>query len=87
MYEPATGRAVARRVVEALSRGSRVVIGCSPGRPGRPAFLEELREIVPGIQADFVDAEGTVFPPGYVHLGLPGTSHEIGPRDHEGRTH
>ena len=26
-------------------------------------------------------------PPGYVHLGLPGTSHEIGPRDHEGRTH
>ena len=34
----------------------------------------------------FVDAEGTVFPPGYVHLGLPGTSHEIGPRDHEGRT-
>lgn len=59
MYEPATGRAVARRVVEALSRGSRVVIGCSPGRPGRPAFLEELREIVPGIQADFVDAEGT----------------------------
>ena len=48
--------------------------------------------VVPGSHSSlppegvFVDAEGTVFPPGYVHLGLPGTSHEIGPRDHEGRT-
>ena len=59
MYEPKTGRATAHRVVEALKRGSRVVIGCSPGRPGRPAFLEELRTLVPGINADFIDSEGT----------------------------
>ena len=59
MYEPRTGRATAHRTVEALKRGSRVVIGCSPGRPGRPAFLEELKKLVPGIEAEFVDAEGT----------------------------
>ena len=59
MYEPKTGRATAHRTVEALKRGSRVVIGCSPGRPGRPAFLEELKKLVPGINADFVDSEGT----------------------------
>jgi len=59
MYEPKTGRATAHRAVEALRRGSRVVIGCSPGRPGRPAFLEELRELIPGIEAKFDDAEGT----------------------------
>jgi predicted nicotinamide N-methyase len=44
LYEPATGRALAQRVVQALRRGSRVVIGDSPGRAGRPAFLEELRK-------------------------------------------
>ena len=59
MYEPKTGRATAHRTVEALKRGSRVVIGCSPGRPGRPAFLKELKKLVPGIDADFVDSEGT----------------------------
>ena len=59
MYEPKTGRATAHRTVEALKRGSRVVIGCSPGRPGRPAFLEELKLLAPGITAEFVDAEGT----------------------------
>lgn len=59
MYEPATGRAMAHRTAEALKRGSRVIIGCSPGRPGRPAFLDELKRIVPGIDAEFKDAEGT----------------------------
>ena len=59
MYEPKTGRATAHRTVEALKRGSRVVIGCSPGRPGRPAFLEELKLLLPGIDAEFVDAKGT----------------------------
>jgi predicted nicotinamide N-methyase len=44
LYEPVTGRALAQRVVQALRRGSRVVIGDSPGRAGRPAFLEELRK-------------------------------------------
>ena len=59
MYEPKTGKATAHRTVEALKRGSRVVIGCSPGRPGRPAFLEELKKLVPGIDAIFIDSEGT----------------------------
>ena len=32
MYEPKTGTAMAYRVVEALKCGSRVIVGCSPGR-------------------------------------------------------
>ena len=32
MYEPKTGVAMAHRVVEALNAGSRVIVGCSPGR-------------------------------------------------------
>jgi len=46
MYEPKTGRALARRVVDALRSGCRVVIGDSPGRAGRPAFLEELHGLL-----------------------------------------
>ena len=57
MYEPATGKALARRVVEALSNGSCVLIGDSPGRAGRPAFLEELHKL--GLEkAAFVDRLG-----------------------------
>ena len=57
MYEPSTGRAMARRVAEALRRGSRVVVGDSPGRAGRPAFLEELGNL--GVKhAAFVDTIG-----------------------------
>ena len=51
MYEPVTGRAMARRVHEALRSGARVVVGDSPGRAGRAAFLEELQKIG-GIPAD-----------------------------------
>ncbi len=32
MYEPKTGIAMAHRVIEALRNGSRVIVGCSPGR-------------------------------------------------------
>ena len=45
MYEPVTGRAMARRVHEALRSGARVVVGDSPGRAGRAAFLEELQSL------------------------------------------
>jgi hypothetical protein len=45
MYEPMTGRALAYRAVEALRRGSRVLVGDSPGRAGRPAFLAALQEL------------------------------------------
>jgi predicted nicotinamide N-methyase len=57
MYEPKTGIAMARRAVEALRQGARVLVGDSPGRPGRGAFLEELRNL--GVSnAVFVDAVG-----------------------------
>ena len=59
LYEKRTGIALAKRCIEALGRGSRVVIGCSPGRPGRPAFLKELRQWNPNMQdMDFVNVEG-----------------------------
>jgi len=61
MYEPLTGKAMAKRVYEALQRGSRVLVGDSPGRAGRPAFLEELRRLLGDDEEsiDFVDAVGT----------------------------
>jgi predicted nicotinamide N-methyase len=58
MYEPATGRAMAVRALEALQNGSRVLIGDSPGRAGRPAFLQELERL--GVKgAAFVDTVGS----------------------------
>jgi len=57
MYEPKTGIALAKRVHEAFVsssssknnnntyNGIRVIIADSPGRPGRPAFLEELKTL------------------------------------------
>lgn len=49
MYLAKTGEAAARRVVEAYERGSRVIVGDSPDRPGRPAFLATLAELVPDV--------------------------------------
>ena len=57
LYMPATGVAMARRTAEALRNGSRVIIGDSPGRPGREAFLQELKRL--GVKGEFVDIEGT----------------------------
>jgi len=48
-YETDTGAAAARRVVEAYRRGSRVIVGDSPGRAGRPAFLATLAEALPDV--------------------------------------
>ena len=45
LYSPSTSRAVARRCAEAVLRGASA-IGGDTGRPGAPAFLEELRAIV-----------------------------------------
>lgn len=58
MYEQSTGIAMAQRVKEALQAGSRVIIGCSPGRPGRPKFEEKMKELLPHLDATFVDVEG-----------------------------
>jgi len=59
MYEPKTGKAMARRVYEALDRGYRVLVGDSPGRAGRPAFLSELRSLLKDDTIEFVDSLGT----------------------------
>jgi predicted nicotinamide N-methyase len=57
MYEPKTGVAMAHRAVEALQNGSRVIVGDSPGRPGRPAFIKALQEL--GVEgAKFEDTVG-----------------------------
>ena len=45
MYEPKTGIAMAHRCVEALRNNCRVIVGDSPGRAGRPAFLQTLQEL------------------------------------------
>lgn len=58
MYEQKTGIAMAFRAKEALDSGSRVIIGCSPGRPGQPKFQEKLKELLPGIDTSFTDVEG-----------------------------
>ena len=59
MYEPKTGKAMAERVYEALQAGNRVLVGDSPGRAGRPAFLAELRSLLGDETIDFEDAMGT----------------------------
>ena len=48
---------MAKRAVEALKRGSRVLFADSPGRPGRSAFLQELKRL--GVaSASFTDTVG-----------------------------
>jgi predicted nicotinamide N-methyase len=56
MYQPKTGKAMARRTVEALRQGSRVLVGTSPGRAGRQAFVEELESL--GVKGKFVSVDG-----------------------------
>jgi predicted nicotinamide N-methyase len=46
MYDASLGIAVAKRVLEAVARGSQVIVGDSPLRPGRPYFLKELAKQV-----------------------------------------
>jgi len=46
-------------VFEALERGSRVIVGDSPDRPGRPAFIATLNELVPGICTEFVGVQAS----------------------------
>lgn len=58
MYEPRTGTAMAHRAVEALKQGSRVIVGDSPGRAGRPAFMKTLLELGVSPEAKFVDTIG-----------------------------
>ncbi|GMH80820.1 hypothetical protein TrST_g10634 [Triparma strigata] len=57
MYEPKTGRALAERVVESYKNKGRVIVGDSPGRMGRPAFLERLEELREGGMPEVVFRE------------------------------
>lgn len=57
MYEPKTGVAMAHRAVEALRNNCRVIVGDSPGRPGRPAFLQALGDLGV-VGAEFIDTVG-----------------------------
>ncbi|HEX6940966.1 MAG TPA: hypothetical protein VF158_16225 [Longimicrobiales bacterium] len=54
LYEAELARAAARRVVEAVERGARVVVG-DPGRVGRPEFVRALARR--GLDVDFRNVE------------------------------
>lgn len=58
LYEPRTGRAMAHRVVEALRANCTVLLADSPGRMGRPAFLQTLQQHYGFIGAQFRDTVG-----------------------------
>ena len=49
LYFPASGTMLARRVLEALESGSRVIVGDSPDQPGRAAFIEQLDALLPDV--------------------------------------
>jgi predicted nicotinamide N-methyase len=55
LYTKELGIAVAKRVLEAKSRGSVVIIGDSPNRAGRPYFLEELAALGWDVSFTFED--------------------------------
>jgi predicted nicotinamide N-methyase len=54
LYEPVLAGAAARRVTEAVRRGSRVIVG-DPARAGRAAFASLVRDA--GIEPHFVDVD------------------------------
>mmetsp|Transcript_5979 Transcript_5979/g.12592 ORF Transcript_5979/g.12592 Transcript_5979/m.12592 type:complete len:353 (-) Transcript_5979:286-1344(-) len=78
MYEPKTGRAVAQRVLEALRNNSTVIVGDSPGRAGRPAFLQGLQprlRTIDNAMVDFTTVPGwTVTGPRNPLICGPGSS-------------
>jgi predicted nicotinamide N-methyase len=58
LYDASLGIAVAHRIKEAVDRGTKVIIGDSPGRPGRPYMLEKLKELLPDKVCDFKTVDG-----------------------------
>lgn len=59
LYEPRTGRALAKLVVRALRAGMEVVIADSPGRVGRESFLETLQPYLRNDNVAFRQVMGT----------------------------
>ena len=56
LYEPALGRAVGKRVHEAVQRGMKVIIGDSPNRPGRAHMLSTMQAL--GLKISFREVPG-----------------------------
>ena len=57
LYDPVLASAVGKRVCEAYRRGSHVIVGNSPGRPGTPNFLDVVRDGL-GFPVAFTAAPG-----------------------------
>lgn len=57
LYDPSLATAVGKRVCEAYNRGSHVIVGNSPNRPGTANFLRICQEKL-GFEVKFVPAEG-----------------------------
>lgn len=77
MYEPKTGIAMAKRVIEALDCGYHVIIGDSPGRAGRPAFLNELERHFSSIISS---SNATIIIPHFMNVAgnkVNGDRHEL----------
>ena len=72
LYDPQLAVAVGKRVCEAYRRGSHVVVGNSPGRPGTPNFLAEVQGGL-GFPVAFSTAPGYTVT-GYRHDLISGTS-------------
>lgn len=60
LYEPLLAAAVARRTLEALRRGSRVIVG-DPDRAGRQDFLKLVHEALRADAGDGVDVGAAAF--------------------------
>lgn len=56
LYDKDLGIAVARRILEAMKRGSKIIVGDSPSRLGRPFMLAELAKA--GVDCKFVFVDG-----------------------------
>ena len=57
LYEPALGVAVAHRIFEALQRGTFVIVGDSPDRPGRSHMISTLSSLMKS-QVSFAEVDG-----------------------------
>jgi predicted nicotinamide N-methyase len=76
LYTPALGLAIGMRINEALLRGSRVILGDSPGRPGRKDLDETLEAL--GVKVSFTQVLGSTVT-GHRH-SLISTSNTLTPQ-------
>jgi predicted nicotinamide N-methyase len=72
LYDPSLAVAVGKRVCEAYNRGSRVIVGNSPQRPGTVNFLRTVKEQL-GFEVKFEPAAGFTVT-GHRHDLISGTN-------------